>query len=309
LCKSGQIADANAIKLAILKVNKERVTKRIEKRKKVHPATRVSSSENIISRTPQPSVPTPLDIGNRFLEFNLTSVAEHLTYVDHSLFQQVGLGELATLGWTDPKLSKKLSPNIIISTQKFNTLSQWVSTEIVTGSNPKQRAIMIERFVALAQKCVELRNFHTSMEILAGINRGFVDRLKKSWSHVSSSTKETLQSLNELMDPKHNFRNYREALKKSTKPCLPYFGIYLRDIIFTEEGNKDKLGEFVNFEKIQMLGKIYKEILSFQQLKYPACEDESISSFFKQLCVMPDEVLHVQSRELEPSSTPVPRDE
>jgi son of sevenless-like protein len=303
LLASGQVEESNTLKLAILKVNKERITKRVEKRKKQYPSVRVPSADSITSKSSIPaSLPAPLDIGNKFLEFKLDSVAEHLTYVDHMLFQQVQLSELASIAWTDPKLSKKLAPNIIMSTQKFNTLSQWVSTEIVTGSNPKQRALMIERFVTLAQKCVEMRNFHTSMEILAGINRGFVDRLKKSWNHVSSSTLDTLQSLNDLMDPKHNFKNYREALRKAAKPCLPYFGIYLRDIIFTEEGNKDKLpGDWVNFEKIQMLGKIYKEILTFQHNKYPMCEDDEISQFFKQLCVMPDEVLHAQSRQLEPS--------
>jgi len=304
--KAGQSPDANLIKLALISANRDRIQKRLERRKRLFPVLRQGSTETITRTGATPSMTQSInmwkpDIGSKFLEFSLQTVAEYLTYAEHSLFRQVSLSELASLGWTDTKNSKKLSPNIILSKNKFNEISQWVSTEIVTGSNPKQRALMIERFVALADKCIEMRNYNTSMEILAGINRAFVNRLKKSWNLVSSATEETLQRMNELMDPKHNFRNYREALRKAPKPCLPYLGIYLRDVVFTEEGNKDKVGEFVNFEKIQILGKIYKELLSFQKHKYPQCEDETISSFFKQLCSMPDEVLHQQSRDLEPS--------
>ena len=43
------------------------------------------------------------------------------------------------------------------------------------------------------------------------------------------------------MSPQHNFRHYRRELKKRKTPVLPYFGIYLRDFTFINDGNQKYL--------------------------------------------------------------------
>jgi len=183
-------------------------------------------------------------------------------------------------------------------------VSQWVSTEIVNSGSLKQRALAIERFIQLGQRFVELKNFNALMEMLAGLNRGSVQRLKKTWSAVSSSALDTFAELNTLMDPKHNFKNYREMVKKSLSGpyCLPYIGMYLRDITFIEDGNQDKTGDLVNLEKIQLLGKLYKEVLQLQKGRYPFVEDE-LQSYFKKLLTTPEELLYKHSQAVEPSAS------
>jgi len=53
------------------------------------------------------------------------------------------------------------------------------------------------------------------------------------------------------MHSRGNFSEYRKALQESQAPCLPYFGVFLTDITFTEDGNPDYLaGGKINFIKV-----------------------------------------------------------
>lgn len=41
------------------------------------------------------------------------------------------------------------------------------------------------------------------------------------------------------MSNENNFATYRKELKESPKPCVPYIGIFLTDLVFVEDGNQD----------------------------------------------------------------------
>ena len=43
------------------------------------------------------------------------------------------------------------------------------------------------------------------------------------------------------------------SLKECSRPCIPYMGMYLTDLTFIEEGNKDS-GDQINFNKRRMVG-------------------------------------------------------
>jgi len=154
--QSGCLTVANEIKLAILKANKERLSRKFDRRKKTNPIENImtSSSLSSIFTTPTPTSPTLSNNDvwtTKFAEFSLSSVADYLTCTEHLMYQQVSLNELAKMAWKDPKHSKKWAPNILLYTAKFNTISSWVSAEIIQGKTPKARALTIERFVSLAK--------------------------------------------------------------------------------------------------------------------------------------------------------------
>lgn len=59
----------------------------------------------------------------------------------------------------------------------------------------------------------------------------------------------------------------------SRRPAVPYLGLYLTDLTFIEDGNKDWVAEeggerLVNLSKCAMLGKALGEILRFQRSDY-----------------------------------------
>ena len=44
-----------------------------------------------------------------------------------------------------------------------------------------------------------------------------------------------LETIKTLVSPEKNHKVYRELLKSTTPPCIPYLGIYLADLTFIEE--------------------------------------------------------------------------
>ena len=72
----------------------------------------------------------------------------------------------------------------------------------------------------------------------AGLNHNSVQRLKGLWERISDKAREQWSEMDVLMSPQHNFRHYRHELKKRKLPVLPYFGIYLRDFTFINDGNQ-----------------------------------------------------------------------
>jgi len=139
------------------------------------------------------------------------------------------------------------------------------------------------------------------MEIVAGLNRGSVQRMKKAWEGVSHTSKDAFRSLNSFVDSVQNYKNYREVLRKSVLPCLPYFGIFLRDLTFTDVGNDSKCGENINLEKIYMTSRILREIQNFQKTNYTFEEDDNLQPSLRRLLAMPEEMLYKHSQSIEPT--------
>merc|ERR1719197_925480 len=71
------------------------------------------------------------------------------------------------------------------------------------------------------------------------------------------------------MDSLSNFMNYRRALTKVSVPCLPYFGIFMRDCTFVDVGNKYLLNnEAMNFKKLRLMNAVVNDIAFYQSWPY-----------------------------------------
>ena len=57
-------------------------------------------------------------------------------------------------------------------------------------------------------------------------------------------------------------------MKNSTPPILPYIGLYLTDLTFIEDANKNILNDKINFSKCRKLAKVIREIQTDQQKPY-----------------------------------------
>jgi len=68
-----------------------------------------------------------------------------------------------------------------------------------------------------------------------------------------------------------SYKAYRTTIAQMEPPCVPYLGIYLTDLTFIEEGNKNYLQdrkEFLNFNKRRWVSEIIKLIQKFQNSDY-----------------------------------------
>src|SRR3990167_5400366 len=78
------------------------------------------------------------------------------------------------------------------------------------------------------QECLKMNNFNSLLEILSGINNYSVQRLKKTWKALPSKFREKFSEMEELMDNRLNYANYRKKLAECSKDAsvLPYFGFF-----------------------------------------------------------------------------------
>ena len=116
------------------------------------------------------------------------------------------------------------------------------------------------------------------MAIISGLNVSAVTRLKSTWEAVESKHKEKLKQLEELVSPNSNYRNYRlhmegfEMVRQDQKePCIPFFGLHLKDLLFINDGNPKFLENgFVNFSKMKTIYEKVARLKSYTTISYPA---------------------------------------
>jgi len=149
-------------------------------------------------------------------------------------------------------------------------MSQWVIKNILAQQDLKMRIKVVNKFIKLADKLKKLNNINGLMEILSGLQNAAVFRLKKTWEKCDMSVYEPLAN---LLSSKSNHSEYRATLHEHIEPpVVPYLGIYLSDLTFVEEGNKDFLPspldeklQLINFEKRRKYSRIIQDIKLYQQ--------------------------------------------
>jgi len=244
-------------------------------------------------------------------EMPLVELAEQLTLIERNMFRAIKEREFLNLNWKRPE-NKRNSRHIVKMVERFNKVSYWVATRIVRELDQKRRTSLLKRFIILAEKCAELNNYNTLMEILAGLNLHPVQRLKETWKGLSEKYRESMENLESLMENKQNYKNYRERLEKvqlTGESALPYLGVYLRDLTFVEEGNNTITEDnLINYEKIELVGQVIREVQYFQyHSQYPGLVLSDVAStvkYLKKLRGLRQEQLDEKSRLCESLKNP-----
>jgi len=215
------------------------------------------SSKTIMGHSSIDIVKPISPIGPEFIDFDETEIARQLSLLEMDIFKQIRPEELLGQAWT--KEDKEIrAPNIMALTRHFNTVSSWVSTEIVREEKVMQRVKLIKKFIDIAKCLMEIGNFNGFWEILAGIQNSAIFRLKKTWQKVQDSKQwSNLQDMLIVIASNDNHKAYRERLRQQPAPCIPFLGLYLTSLTFIEDGNSNQLydrPDLINFEKKKNAG-------------------------------------------------------
>jgi len=151
---------------------------------------------------------------------------------------------------------------------------------------------------------------------------------------LSDKYRESMENLESLMENKQNYKNYRERLERvqlTGESALPYLGmphhlpsllvhnpdslhhhkkgVYLRDLTFVEEGNNTITEDnLINYEKIELVGQVIREVQYFQlHSAYPGLSLSNVTStvkYLKKLRGLKQEQLDEKSRLCESMKNP-----
>ncbi|KAF2636264.1 ras GEF [Massarina eburnea CBS 473.64] len=224
------------------------------------------------SNTPQPILPKHMK-KLKFLDIDPTEFARQLTIIESRLYGKIRPTECLNKTW-----QKKLAPgdpdpasNVKALILHSNQLTNWVAQMILTQQDVRRRVIVIKHFVNVADKCRLLNNFSTLTSIISALGTAPIHRLNRTWSAVNARSMTTLENMRKLMGSTKNFADYRDTLHKANPPCIPFFGVYLTDLTFIEDGIPSliKKTNLINFAKRAKTAEVIRDIQQYQNVPYP----------------------------------------
>ncbi|CDM31185.1 hypothetical protein CBS147339_116 [Penicillium roqueforti] len=225
--------------------------------------------------TQSTAAPTPIIPKNmkklKFLDIDPTEFARQLTIIESRLYSKIRPTECLNKTW-----QKKVgpdepepSPNVKALILHSNQLTNWVAEMILAQGDVKKRVVVIKHFVNVADKCRNLNNYSTLTSIISALGTAPIHRLGRTWGQVSGRTSAVLEQMRRLMASTKNFGEYRETLHLANPPCIPFFGVYLTDLTFIEDGIPSLTpSELINFNKRAKTAEVIRDIQQYQNVPY-----------------------------------------
>jgi len=241
---------------------------------------------------------------NLFEEFNEIEIARQICLYEQELYQQIEPKELLNQSWNK---KKENSPHVLLMIEFFNVFSNFIVTKILSYDTVKERGNSIIKFLRILENLRLYNNFDSCQAICSALSSGPIYRLELSWKKAKKDKK-----LYSVYEEIHNmlgdgsFTQLRNTLKNLTPPCIPYLGMYLKDLTFLEDGNLNYLEveggaqDIINFEKMRRVANVIHEIILYQPLPYNFNRNELILDLLKNKLISNTEMENFQrSRDLE----------
>ncbi|KAJ5195022.1 Ras guanine nucleotide exchange factor [Penicillium cinerascens] len=222
--------------------------------------------------TPAPPPIIPKNMKKlKFLDIDPTEFARQLTIIESRLYSKIRPTECLNKTW-----QKKVgpdepepAPNVKALILHSNQLTNWVAEMILTQNDVKKRVVVIKHFVNVAERCRTLNNYSTLTSIISALGTAPIHRLGRTWGQVSGRTSAILEQMRRLMASTKNFGEYRETLHLANPPCIPFFGVYLTDLTFIEDGIPSLTpSELINFNKRAKTAEVIRDIQQYQNVPY-----------------------------------------
>ncbi|XP_052044813.1 ral guanine nucleotide dissociation stimulator-like 3 isoform X2 [Apodemus sylvaticus] len=271
--------------------------------------------------------------GPELLDFSVDEVAEQLTLMDVELFLRVRSCECLGSLWSqrDRPGAAGVSPTVRATVAQFNAVTGCVLGSVLAapGLAASQRAQRIEKWIRIAQRCRELRNFSSLRAILSALQSNPIYRLKRSWGAVSREPLSVFRKLSQIFSDEDNHLSSRAILSQEETTegpqdddCppgslqsklppgpVPYLGTFLTDLVMLDTALPDMLkGNLINFEKRRKEWEILARIQQLQQRcqRYSLSPRPPILAALRAQRQLSEEQSHRVSRVIEPPAASCP---
>eukprot|EP01130_Rhizamoeba_saxonica_P018968 TRINITY_DN9691_c0_g1_i1.p1 TRINITY_DN9691_c0_g1~~TRINITY_DN9691_c0_g1_i1.p1 ORF type:complete len:641 (+),score=131.80 TRINITY_DN9691_c0_g1_i1:34-1956(+) len=259
-----------------------------------------SYSQGTLKNLQRKVVSSPRTEELNFLKVDLSELAKQITLVCYRTFEMISPNEFNFKSWKDENLNSRGIDNTI---SESNKLSQWVKTEIITWPYHHGRIKILSNFIMLSKLLEEMGNYLGMISIILGLNDTMITRLKEIWDELEPNVLKTYKSLKEVASQEGNFSKYREIVNRSVPPFIPYIGLIMQDLLFTEDGIPTIIDDEINMSKLSKIAKIKHQIRKFQRLPYTFQKDSSILQLYTDALIIPnDDILWNLSYKIQPRS-------
>ncbi|KND01618.1 uncharacterized protein SPPG_03416 [Spizellomyces punctatus DAOM BR117] len=180
----------------------------------------MGSSDGILQSVPHHPFPSL-----SFLEIDNEAIAQQLNVLESEIFRRIKARDLLQHIWSRQSKGRH-APSVAASIGHFNFISAWVTTRILVQKKLKTRAKVLGKFMKIAQILRNSNNYNTLMAVLAGVNSAAVLRLRQTRKLLQNrQSYRNYQALEKLMSSERSFAIYRQTLRRSDLPCIPYLWV------------------------------------------------------------------------------------
>lgn len=215
--------------------------------------------ESLTPPIPQPSI----------FQYDPVEISRQMTIIEWDIWSHIQHWELLGLAWTK-KDKETTAKNVVAMTERFNLVSDWVVNVMCTSENNKIRIKNFQIFLRVADELRILGNYNGVLEIMSGLRRGPVDRLKKAFNAAikAPNFNKIFQELDMLTNSAKAYLNMRNAIKTVNPPVIPYLGMYQTDLLMIDSGNPDEVNGLINLTKYRLSTETIKKIRQYQLTGY-----------------------------------------
>ena len=216
------------------------------------------------------------NIYESIININNDDFVEEITRQCFMIIKNISTHELIFAGLFD-KYSNKKCVNIKHSIDIFEKLAYIIKNESLIKKHKKsQLKKLLIKFITIAYKFYEMRNFHALFAFMAGLNTSSIIRLKNIWL-IKEKYLNMFNEMDNFVSTRRNFSVYRSFINNNKNnnmnignfPIIPYLGIIISDIKHATESNIiDSKNQKINFN---ILNGILCIINSFDLFKRYNC--------------------------------------
>lgn len=203
------------------------------------------------------------------IDIDPEDLAAQLTLIDLPIFKSIRRDEFISSA-----LSRGLAmtrrqnscPNVSAMKRQFNQVSFWAVGQILAHDSTRQRAEIVSHLIKTAKRLYQYNNLHSSFAIISALLSSPIYRLDKTWQTVNRKypkDKAQFDRLRLLYSDTNNYESLRLHLSNCDLPCIPYLGVYSRDIIYINE-----LHQKDTPQRTTSTNKILESIEKFQLSEY-----------------------------------------
>lgn len=216
-----------------------------------------------------------LNTNKRYSMIDTTAdeLAAQFTLIDLSIFKAIKRDELLHMSTSrrannshNNRHKQTRCPNVVALNKQFNQVTFWVVSQILSHESPRNRAELMSTFVKTAKRLHQLNNLHSSYAVVSALSSSPVYRLERTWYQFKKKypkERQTLDQLGDFFSENNNYSKLRTHVNNCDLPCIPYLGIYSRDMIYINEAHPEG-----TIQRVKSTSQILDLIERFQQSEY-----------------------------------------
>ncbi|KAJ3296598.1 Ras protein-specific guanine nucleotide-releasing factor [Rhizoclosmatium sp. JEL0117] len=259
-------------------------------------------------------------IYHTFLRTEPRVLAEQLALLDYEIYNQIQPSEILDYTSRNKGTVDDIHAHVHDEQQfgsvsallnRFNFLVSYVTSLVIQGVTAKARSEMIVLLVRVAKHCVDIKALNAAQAIVSSLASASVYRLTKTWESVPKPTVTLLTSLRVTFSPSLNFHNLRVLLAStdSNVACIPWLGLFFRDIIHIAESNPvyknvavgNDVIKMINYDRCWMLSKAIDSALRFQNAEFVGGCEVVVVPKVRDMLLRMDGLLSTQNAQFEAS--------